>query len=80
MDVRFYLSYDSMITLKSHILFENFKILPNMRLLWIFLHNVMAHQFVMSLLFFLFDLIQYVPSTIFQLCRDGSSWVEPVLS
>ena len=22
----------------------------------------------------------YVPSTIFQLCRDGSSWVEPVLS
>ena len=29
---------------------------------------------------FLFDLIIYVPSTIFQLCRDGSSWVEPVLS
>ena len=29
---------------------------------------------------FLFDLILYVPSTIFQLCRDGSSWVEPVLS
>ena len=27
-----------------------------------------------------FDLILYVPSTIFQLCRDGSSWVEPVLS
>ena len=26
---------------------------------------------------FLFDLIQ---STIFQLCRDGSSWVEPELS
>ena len=26
-----------------------------------------------------FDLILYVPSTIFQLCRDGSSWVEPVL-
>ena len=25
-------------------------------------------------------LILYVPSTIFQLCRDGSSWVEPVLS
>ena len=22
----------------------------------------------------------YIPSTIFQLCRDGSSWVEPVLS
>ena len=28
----------------------------------------------------LFDLILYVPSTIFQLIRDGSSWVEPVLS
>ena len=30
--------------------------------------------------FDLFDLILYVPSTIFQLYRDGSSWVEPVLS
>ena len=29
---------------------------------------------------FLSDLIFYVPSTIFQLNRDGSSWVEPVLS
>ena len=28
----------------------------------------------------LFDLILYVPSTIFQLNRDGSSWVETVLS
>ena len=28
----------------------------------------------------LFDLILYVLSTIFQLCSDGSSWVEPVLS
>ena len=28
----------------------------------------------------LFDLILYVPSTIYQLNRDGSSWVEPVLS
>ena len=26
------------------------------------------------------DLILYIPSTIFQLCRDGPSWVEPVLS
>ena len=26
-----------------------------------------------------FDFILYVPSTIFQLNRDGSSWVEPVL-
>ena len=25
-------------------------------------------------------LVLYVQSTIFQLCRDGSSWVEPVLS
>ena len=31
-------------------------------------------------LFVLFDLILNVPSTIFQLYRDGSSWVEPVLS
>ena len=31
-------------------------------------------------LFCLFDLILYVPSTIFQLNRDRSSWVEPVLS
>ena len=30
--------------------------------------------------FCLFDLILYVPLTIFQLNRDGSSWVEPVLS
>ena len=30
--------------------------------------------------FVLFDLILYVPSTIFKLNRDGSSWVEPVLS
>ena len=30
--------------------------------------------------FCLFDLILYVPSTIFQIYRNGSSWVEPVLS
>ena len=30
--------------------------------------------------FCLFDLILYVPSTKFQLNRDGSPWVEPVLS
>ena len=30
--------------------------------------------------FCLFDLILYVPSTTFQLNRDRSSWVEPVLS
>ena len=32
------------------------------------------------MILFLFDLILYVPSTIFQLNRDRSSWVEPVLS
>ena len=30
--------------------------------------------------FVLFDLILCIPSTIFQLNRDGSSWAEPVLS
>ena len=30
--------------------------------------------------FMIFDLILYAPSTIFSLNRDGSSWVEPVLS
>ena len=34
----------------------------------------------LDLIICLFDLILYVPSTIFQLYRDGSSWVEPVLS
>ena len=33
-----------------------------------------------SVIVCLFDLILYIPSTIFQLYRDGSSWVEPVLS
>ena len=28
----------------------------------------------------MFDLILYVPTTTFQLCRDGSSLVEPVVS
>ena len=31
-------------------------------------------------IFFLVVLILNVPSTIFQLYREGSSWVEPVLS
>ena len=35
---------------------------------------------LMSVFVCLFDLILYVPSTIFQLNRDGSSWFEPVLS
>ena len=36
--------------------------------------------FFLALYVCLFDFILYVPSTIFQLYRDGSSWVEPVLS
>ena len=36
--------------------------------------------FHISIISVLFDLIGYVPSTIFQLYRDESSWVEPVLS
>ena len=35
---------------------------------------------VSNIIVCLFDLILYVPSTIFQLSRDGSSLVEPVLS
>ena len=38
------------------------------------------HNDTVSFWFVLFDLILYVLSTIFQLCRDGSSLVEPVLS
>ena len=37
-------------------------------------------NFIVLCVCVLFDLIFYVPSTIFQLYRDGSSWVEPVLS
>ena len=37
-------------------------------------------QRILQFLFVLFDLIFYVPSTNIQLCRDGSSWVEPVIS
>ena len=38
-------------------------------------------DFSSSLIFFCFYLILYVPSTIFQLCRDRIMWVdEPVLS
>ena len=37
-------------------------------------------EFLLDFVCFLFDLFLYVPSTIFQLYRDGSSWVEPVLS
>ena len=37
-------------------------------------------NFLLFVCLFLVDLILYVPSIIFQLNRDGSSWVEPVLS
>ena len=46
--------------------------------LFLFLFCIMAE--IHKMLVCLFDLILYVPSTIFQLNRDGSSWVEPVLS
>ena len=42
--------------------------------------NSSFHQQIKVFFVCLFDLILYVPSTISQLCRDGSSWVEPVLS
>ena len=47
--------------------------------------KVIDYRMIMDLPFWinfvcLFDLILYVPSTIFQLNRDGSSWVEPVTS
>ena len=40
----------------------------------------MSDSVYTTVCFCLFDLILYVPSTIFQLNRDGSSWVEPELS
>ena len=44
-------------------------------------HSQTQCNFVVQFLFVcLFDLILHVPSTIFQLNRDGSSWIEPVLS
>ena len=43
--------------------------------------NAMKQTCVIGILAFcLFNWILYVPSTIFQLNTDGSSWVEPVLS
>ena len=39
-----------------------------------------AKQLLNACFICLFDLILYVPSTIFQLNREGPSWVEPVLS
>ena len=42
--------------------------------------DILLHYPHMSYIVCLFDLILYVPLTIFKLKRDGSSWVEPVLS
>ena len=39
-----------------------------------------SFEYPQHICFVLFCLIHYIPSTIFQLNRDGSSWVEPVLS
>ena len=39
-----------------------------------------VHLYLCLLFVCLFVYFDYVPSTIFQVCRDGSSWVEPVLS
>ena len=51
------------------------------RLLWgKFQSNYKDYELKAVTFVCLFDLILYVPSTIFQLYRDGSSWVEPVLS
>ena len=45
-----------------------------------FQRKIHTKYFHFPICFCLFDLILYVPSTIFQKNRDGSSWVEPVLS
>ena len=42
--------------------------------------NLEHLPYALTVCFLLFDLILYVPSTIFQLNRNGSSWFEPVLS
>ena len=60
------------------------KIKRNDRLLADILRTSCGHMSASSqslrFVLFLFDLILYVPSTFFQLNRDGSSGVEPVLS
>ena len=40
--------------------------------------SIISSRLFVCLFVCLFDLILHVPSTIFQLNRDGSSWVEPV--
>ena len=42
--------------------------------------SLILYEYIVEFIqYFLFDLTLYVPSTIFQLYRDGSSWVDPVL-
>ena len=45
-----------------------------------FLINIRYKKIELQLMGVCFDLILNIPSTIFQLCRDGSSSVDPVLS
>ena len=52
---------------------------PRMTCILCLVYCILYSIFVLSSLFCLFDLILYVPSTIFQVNRDGFSWVEPVL-
>ena len=47
---------------------------------WHLSHSESLYQGITKSYFVLFDLILYVPSTIFQLNKDGSSWFELVLS
>ena len=47
---------------------------------FILLYTALMMMMMIMVFVCFFDLILYVPSTIFQLNRTGSSWVEPVLS
>ena len=60
-------------------LLSKFNLFRNLNFMKI-INNVINASFTKHDSVSLFDLILYVPSTIFQLNRDGSSWVEPVLS
>ena len=71
---------------KGTILQKNFRKMTKVILLK-FLYDIHGkkvgnHMTVLypSLCLFFFVWFDYVPSRIFQLNRDGSSWVEPVLS
>ena len=61
-----YLQYETMILLISSYISE-----------FAGVYHLSLHLSKFVLFVCLFDLILYVPSTIFQLNRDGSSWVEP---